>query len=216
MDIPVFSYILAIVIPYLLGSISFGILVSKLLHKDDVRNHGSGNAGTTNALRTYGGKTATLVLVGDMLKGTLGAYLGAIFIDQTWGVYIGAFAVIIGHLFPVFFKFKGGKGVATAAGTLLIINPILVGVLVVPFLLILIGTKYMSLASITVALGYPVVTFLYNNIMVKEGLLTTQDAFVSLVMSALMGLLVTFMHRANIKRLLTGTENKLGKKKKPE
>ena len=131
-------------------------------------------------------------------------------------MYIGAFAVIIGHLFPVFFKFKGGKGVATAAGTLLIINPILVGVLVVPFLLILIGTKYMSLASITVALGYPVVTFLYNNIMVKEGLLTTQDAFVSLVMSALMGLLVTFMHRANIKRLLTGTENKLGKKKKPE
>ena len=214
MEITILHYILAVVIPYLVGSISFGVLVSVVLHKDDVRKHGSGNAGTTNALRTYGGKTATLVLLGDLLKGTLGAYLGTLILPSPIGAYVGGLAVIIGHLWPVFFKFKGGKGVATTAGALLIINPVVVGVLVIPFVAILLGTKYMSLASITVAMGYPVATFFYNTIMNKTGQLNPKEGVISLLMSILIGLLVIFMHRANIKRLLNGTENKLGTKKK--
>ncbi len=206
----VFRLILAVVLPYLLGSVSFGVVISKLLLKEDVRKHGSGNAGTTNTFRTYGAKIAGLVLLGDLLKGTLGAFLGTLLLPGIEGVYVGAIAVIFGHLFPVYFGFKGGKGVATAAGALIVINPIVLLFLLIPFCIILISTKYMSIASLTAAIGYPIVTYIVSIFTPSDNQV---DATVAIILSVFIGALIVFMHRANIKRLVQGKENKLKFKK---
>ncbi|MEG1942487.1 MAG: glycerol-3-phosphate 1-O-acyltransferase PlsY [Angelakisella sp.] len=201
---------LAACMGYLLGSITFGIIMSRTLHKDDIRRHGSGNAGTTNALRTYGGRTAILVLAGDFLKGTLAVLLGGLIAGgDRRGALLAALFVVVGHLFPIFFGFRGGKGVATAAGAILMLNPMVLVILLVPFLLIIIFTRYMSLAAITVAVLFPIVTAVY----MRLGGAITADGYFELAVSAVIGALVVFMHRANIGRLLKGTESKLGKKK---
>ncbi|MEG2073345.1 MAG: glycerol-3-phosphate 1-O-acyltransferase PlsY [Angelakisella sp.] len=201
---------LAACMGYLLGSITFGIIMSRTLHKDDIRRHGSGNAGTTNALRTYGGRTAILVLAGDFLKGTLAVLLGGLIAGgDRRGALLAALFVVVGHLFPIFFGFRGGKGVATAAGAILMLNPMVLVILLIPFLLIIIFTRYMSLAAITVAVLFPIVTAVY---MWLGGPITAGGYF-ELAVSAVIGALVVFMHRANIGRLLKGTESKLGKKK---
>lgn len=197
-------------IGYLLGSISFGIITSRLLHKDDIRHHGSGNAGMTNALRTYGGKTAILVFVGDFLKGALAVWLGGLVAGGApLGELLAALFVVVGHLFPVFFGFHGGKGVATAAGAILVLNPLVLVVILVPFGLITLFTRYMSLAAITAAGLFPFAMAGYQLLWAPP----TVESWLPVLFAAIMGVLVIYMHRANIGRLLKGTESKIGQKK---
>ena len=193
---------------YLLGSLSFSIILSRLRYQDDIRRHGSGNAGMTNTLRTYGKGAGAVVFVGDFLKGSLAVLLGQLIGGEAGG-YLAGFFVVIGHLFPVFFGFRGGKGVATAAGMILMMDPPTLLVLLVPFVLIILLTRYMSLASITVAGLYPVVTVARMLLAGRE----PSQAAVGLIYSGIIGGLVIFMHRSNIGRLLRGEESKLGKKK---
>lgn len=206
---------LSALIAYLLGSLEFGIIVSKLLYGDDVRNHGSGNAGMTNVLRTFGKKAAALVLVGDMGKGIVSVVLVRTLAQSVFytaypnGVDLGAvaaFFAVIGHLFPLYFKFKGGKGVAVAAGTILVTNPTIFMVLVLIFLVVVGGTRIVSLASIVGAISYPILTLLYC-------LINEQSVIVNTLFAVCMAALVIFMHRSNIQRLREGTEYRFGEKK---
>jgi len=203
--------ILAALIGYLLGSLNFAVIVSRLLDHDDIRNYGSGNAGMTNILRVYGKKQAALVLLGDFGKGVLAVFLArALFrwagITVMDGAYVGALAVLLGHLFPVFFGFRGGKGILTSAGIMLLVNP-KVFVILVPFIVILmLITRIVSLGSITAAVLYPILTYV---VLTHQG----RPALLDTLFAALMAVLVIYMHRANIKRLLNGTESRFGTKK---
>ncbi|MBQ5755584.1 MAG: glycerol-3-phosphate 1-O-acyltransferase PlsY [Oscillospiraceae bacterium] len=202
---------------YLLGCIIFGILISKGLYHDDVRTHGSGSAGMTNMLRTYGKLAAVLTAVGDIGKGVLAAVLGEwVFaalvpgLEPVCGAYLGGFMAVVGHLFPVFFRFKGGKGVLTAAGAIIATEPVVVVALALIFLAVFLASRMVSLGSITVAALYPVFTLLWGLWRQYNG----QTLAVSTAAAALMAALVIWMHRTNIQRLKNGTEYRFGQKKK--
>ena len=204
---------------YLLGSVDTGILVSKFVYHDDVRNHGSGAAGMTNMLRTFGKKAAAMTATGDVLKGVLAVCIGRwLFhmlpadagVSPYLGVYLAAIFAVLGHLYPLYFGFKGGKGVLVAAGAILAIQPVLLPFLAIIFLVCLIPTGMVSLGSITMAAAYPVLTLVYS---LMRGL-PTQDVVVCTVGAAIMGGMVIWMHRSNIQRLKNGTEYRFGEKKK--
>ena len=207
----------SVVIGYLLGSINFGVVVSKGLYHEDVRTKGSGNAGTTNILRTYGKKAAALTLAGDMAKGAVAVWLchwgvAALTGADVNGVYAGylaAIGAVCGHLWPVWFGFKGGKGIAVAAGAILASEPVVLLALLVVFFAIALATHIVSLASVTVAILYPILTLLWSWYTQRSLLFTS-------VCTVLMAVLVVWMHRANIQRLLNGTEYRFGEKKKDE
>lgn len=196
-------YILVSLVSYLIGSISFAIIFSKKIAGFDVREKGSNNAGATNVLRTVGKKAAILTLICDVLKGVV-AVLLAIIAGKIWKEvntealkYMAGLFAIIGHTIPVYYGFKGGKGVATALGVLLMVNPQIGGICLVFALIIMIATRWVSLGSILAAILFPILTvFMVDDIWVK-------------VISILIGALVVFNHRTNIKRLKEGTENKL-------
>ena len=189
---------------YLLGSVNFSIILSRLRYRDDIRRHGSGNAGMTNTLRTYGKLPAVLVLLGDGAKGMLAAWLGGLLAGLP-GAYAAGLLAVVGHMFPLYFKFKGGKGVATAAGVILGTCPPVLLLLLVVFLLVVALSRYVSLGSVTVAVVYPPAILWY------QGISPGPDT----VCPILMAVLVIWAHRSNIKRLLSGTENKLGAGKGP-
>ena len=199
---------------YLLGSIDFGVVVSRRVYREDVRSKGSGNAGATNMLRTYGKAAAALTLAGDLGKGVLAVALGRLLfglctVSPEWAVYGGYVAAIFavcGHLWPVWFGFKGGKGVAVAAGAILATEPVVLLALAVVFFALAFATRIVSLSSVTVAALYPVFTALWSWYTGRSVWFTTLCALV-------MGLLVIWMHRANIQRLKNGTEYKFGQKK---
>ena len=202
---------------YLLGSLNFAIIVSRLFFHKDIRQFGSGNAGMTNILRTFGKPAAAAVLAGDVLKGTCSVLLGKLFfalLAPQAGILIGAYlaaaGAILGHLFPVYFGFKGGKGVSVATGAILAIEPAIVGALLVVFLAVILCSRIVSLASITVAALYPVFTFLYFTFFDRE----YGQPWLNTFFAAVLGGLVIYMHRANIQRLRSGTEYKFGQKKK--
>lgn len=204
---------------YLLGSIDTGILVSKYLYHDDVRNYGSGAAGMTNMLRTFGKKAAALTAAGDVLKGVaavcIGRWLFAFLpenaaVSPYLGVYLTAILAVVGHLKPLYFGFKGGKGVLVAGGAILAIQPILLPFLAVIFLLCLLPTGMVSLGSIVMAASYPVLTLLYG---LLKGL-TVSDLVVCVTGAAIMGGMVIYMHRANIQRIRAGQEYRFGRKYK--
>ena len=195
------------IIAYLIGSINFSVILSKKMAGFDVREKGSGNAGTTNMLRSVGKKAAAITLVCDVLKGVV-AILIAIFIGKTVQgsngallVQVAGIAVILGHTFPVFFKFKGGKGVATSLGVLIMSNW-QIGLICLVFALILIAlTQMVSVGSIAAAILYPVLTlFIPQNYIVPGNYL---------IYSIILAVLIVFNHRENVKRLLNGTENKI-------
>lgn len=204
---------------YLLGSIDTGILVSKFLYHDDVRKYGSGAAGMTNMLRTFGKKAAALTAFGDVLKGVLAVCIGRWLFTQMpesttlspyLAVYLAAIFAIIGHLKPLYFGFKGGKGVLVAGGAILAIQPILLPVLTVVFLLCLVPTGMVSLGSIAMAASYPVLTLIYG---LLKGF-AADDLIVCVVGAAIMGGMVIWMHRANIQRIREGKEYRFGSKHK--
>ena len=204
------AYIIVAVIAYLLGSISFSVIISKKMAGFDVREKGSGNAGSTNVLRTVGKKAAVLTLICDVLKGVV-AVLIATLVGKIWKELDGALLVqlagifvIIGHTFPIFFKFKGGKGVATSLGVLLITNW-QIGLICLVFALVLMAlTQMVSVGSIGAAILYPVLT-----IFITQNYIVTGNYIIS---SIIIAVLVVFNHRSNVKRLLSGTENRINLK----
>ncbi len=207
------AYIIVAIVAYLLGSISFSVIVSKKLAGFDVREKGSGNAGATNVLRSVGTKGAILTLLGDALKGVV-AILFAILVgaiaknsDKALLVQIAGILVVIGHTFPIFFEFKGGKGVATALGVLLMTNW-KIGLICLVFALVLMAlTRMVSMGSVGAAILFPVLTlFIHSNYTVSEG----SSYF---IYSIILAVIVAFNHRSNIQRILNGTENKLSFKK---
>lgn len=211
------AYIIVTLVAYLLGSISFSVIISKKMAGFDVREKGSGNAGATNMLRSVGKKGAIFTLIGDCLKGVV-AILFAIIVgkiakntDKALLVQLAGIAVVLGHTFPIFFGFKGGKGVATSLGVLLVSNW-QIGLICLVFALVLMAlTKMVSLGSCGAAVLFPVLTLFINQhyTVLTEG----KTGKTYLIYSIILAIIVLYNHRSNIKRLMNGTENKLSFKK---
>lgn len=194
------NYLILIIIGYLLGSIPFSFLVPRWLGKIDIRKHGSGNTGTTNVVRTLGLKIGVIAFIGDFLKGALSATIGYLVLGLNGAWLCGGIAVL-GHCYSPWLNFKGGKGIATSAGVLAILMPFhLIFLLAIQFMIIF-STKYMSLASITSGLLFPIVTII------------TKQPQISQIASIGFGIFVVYKHKDNIKRLIKGQENKLSIKK---
>lgn len=206
--------LLAMVISYLLGSINFAIIITKKVARSDIRDYGSGNAGMTNVLRTLGKGPATLTLIGDFCKGLVSILLSRLLLtyigngsDITTILYVCGIATLLGHLFPVFYGFRGGKGILASAGVLGGIHPLVLACLLAVFLIVVLSTKIVSVASITVAACVPVFVCIWS--LVGH----SPNVVLETVLGAIIGGLVIFMHRENIKRLRNGTENSFKKKK---
>lgn len=195
-------------IAYLLGSVNTAILLSKTLYKQDIRQHGSGNAGMTNMLRTYGKGVAALTFAGDMLKCAIAMLIGWLLLGVD-GMDIAGLFCVIGHVFPCWFKFVGGKGMAVTIMVMLMTNWQVALILMTIFLVIVIGTKYMSLASIMVSLMYPVLLSSWN----EMGFIPLDQQH-NVLFAVLITVIVVVMHRKNIKRLLDKTEPKVSLRKK--
>lgn len=201
---------------YLLGSVDTGILVSKYLYHDDVRNHGSGAAGMTNMLRTFGKKAAALTALGDVLKGVIAVCIGRVLFQNLpegvtasayLGVYLAAIFAVIGHLKPLYFGFKGGKGVLVAGGAILAIQPVLIPLLAAIFLVCLLPTGMVSLGSVMMAVAYPLLTLGYGMLCGYAA----GDLAVCVVGALIMAIMVIYMHRSNIQRIRDGKEYRFGK-----
>ncbi len=203
--------VLAIVLAYLIGSLSFAVLVSKAMGLNDPRSYGSGNPGATNVLRSGNRQAAVLTLLLDAFKGWLPVFMVSRF-GAEWGldgtdVALVGLAAFLGHLYPVFFGFKGGKGVATAAGVLLAFEPMLgLGLLAIWGLVALVF-RYSSLAALVTALASPMLYMAGSN-----GWWPVQGPILLAIIA--MSLLLIWRHRSNISKLFAGTEGKLGSKKK--
>mgnify|MGYP005780379699 CR=1 FL=1 len=195
------------VIAYLIGSVNFSVILSKKMAGFDVREKGSGNAGTTNMLRSVGKKAAAITLICDILKGVVSILIAMLIGRMVEGsngallVQIAGVAVILGHTFPIFFKFKGGKGVATSLGVLIMSNWQIGLICLVFALILIILTQMVSVGSIAAAILYPVLTlFIPQNYIVPGNYL---------IYSIILAVIIVFNHRENVKRLLSGTENKI-------
>jgi glycerol-3-phosphate acyltransferase PlsY len=192
------------VLAYLLGSLSFAVIVSKAMHLDDPRSYGSGNPGATNVLRSGNKLAAILTLLLDALKGGVAVVFARLMAERLgYGdgtIALAGLAAFLGHLYPVFFRFQGGKGVATAAGVLLALNPWLGLASLATWLAIAILTRYSSLAALVTALLAPIYVVLLHG--------DAQRA----VAVAVMSVLLIWRHRANISKLMDGTESRLGSK----
>ncbi len=188
---------LLILIAYFIGNFSTSYLVAKLFAKIDIREYGSGNAGSTNVLRTLGAKAAALAFLGDLLKGVAAVYLGNTFGGATTALLCGV-AVVVGHNWPIFLEFKGGKGIATTIGVVASIKPLVAFICVSIGLAILFRFKYVSLASIIAIIILPFTIIIYGLNYFLFGLI--------------LALLAIYRHRENIKRLLAGNERKIGEK----
>ncbi len=187
-------------IGYLLGSINWGVILSRK-YGGDVRNYGSGNAGATNMMRTYGKKAGAKTLLLDFLKATIASFSCRILLGIV-GAYIGGFFCIIGHAYPIFFKFKGGKGVVTITALCLWTDWRVFLIMLVIYMIVLFGYKMVSLASCMVAALYPLVLYALTN------------PSIGVLISLFAGAFVIYLHRSNIRRILDHTEPKLNFHKK--
>lgn len=203
-------FILCGVIGYLLGSLNFAVIISRLKYHDDIRKYGSGNAGTTNMMRTYGRAAGIVTFVLDILKGVVAVYIAWFTLGEAGGHFAGL-CCMIGHCFPIWYKFKGGKGVAVGAAMILCLEPILFLFVLAIFVVVVLFSRYISLGSIMAVLMYPV---LLNNMSSLRP--QSPFSFVVLLCSILTTVLVVFQHRENMQRLLNHTENKFSFKKKGE
>lgn len=205
---------LVALVSYLIGSVSFAVIVSRVGAQDDVRRHGSGNAGMTNILRNYGKKMAALTAIGDFGKGVVAVALGRLLFPLLAGEaaalvdagYVAGFFVILGHLFPLYFGFRGGKGVLTGLGVLLMLDPVVFAILLVLLLPVVFLVRIVSLASVLGYALFPVFTVVVNWL--------RGDPFLfKLCFAVCIAAIGIFMHRSNIRRLLNGTEYRFGQKK---
>ncbi len=221
----VLAILICAVISYLIGSCNSAIITVRLMKEEDVRNFGSGNAGLTNTLRCFGKLPALFTLLGDLLKGIVAVLLCKL-ICSLMGVglgpendvhfigYVAGLAAVLGHIFPIYYRFKGGKGVLVGVSVFVVIDPILFGILILIFAVILSISKYVSLSSIIATACCPVGTFMLHYF------LNEQSAKLALLYTAMtipICFIVIFMHKSNIQRLKNGTENRFsfgGKKEK--
>lgn len=198
----ILANVLCALIAYLLGSLNFAVIISKFKFHDDVRKHGSGNAGMTNMLRTYGKVPALMTFIGDALKAFIAVFVGLLLFGET-GSYLAGLFVIIGHVYPVFCNFKGGKGVVTAIITILFLQPLVALMVIVIFALTVLVSRYISLGSIIAAAFYPMLVYAF-----------VPGAGLRVVYAFVIAVFIIWLHRGNIMRLKEGTENKLGSKGK--
>ena len=199
---------LTMLIGYLLGSISTGVLISGVFAKTDIRTQGSGNAGTTNMLRILGRKMALFTFVGDMLKGVIAVFIGKWLVGGDLGGLLGVVGAVLGHYYPLYFGFKGGKGIATSFGSLLFVFPVHALLALAVFIVLVALTHYVSVGSIAAAFVLPLLV-----------VITRFDQPALWIITVCIGASVIWRHRANIARLMSHTESKLdfsklkGKKK---
>ena len=193
--------LIILLISYLIGSIPFGVVIGRFA-KVDLQKSGSGNIGATNALRTMGKKLGALVFVLDFLKGALPTYLAVLlFGDPVISVLVG-FMTVIGHIFPIWLGFNGGKGVATTAGIILPLTPDLFFIGLVFFVAIVFLTRFVSLGSVSIMVLVSILMFLL------------QKPLPYSILTVALSILVIYKHKDNLKRLMDGTENKIGEVKK--
>lgn len=232
------ALLLCAIVSYLLGSCNSAIIVVKLLKGEDVRSKGSKNAGLTNTFRCYGAVPALLTLIGDLTKGVIAVILSRLIfkslntgftdIMQLLGTswqpladghntifvgYISGFFAILGHIFPIYYSFKGGKGVLVASSILLVIDPMTFCIVIPFFIIVLAITRYVSVASISSAIAYPVITFVSQSL---RSSFTSQEAILHTILVIGTSIILIYMHHSNIERLKNGTENKFHIKKKKE
>ncbi len=194
--------LIMLVMGYLIGSCNFAIIYSKLFKKDDIRKYGSGNAGATNVLRVYGNAPAALVFVLDLLKGVAVVFIARLFYHNTdICACIAAFGAVLGHNFPCYYDFKGGKGVATSFAVLLVLSWKAALIALAVFAITVLITRYVSLGSMLASIAAPTAAIIMKN------------STAVCVFSVCVGLLCILRHKDNIVRLVHGRENKLGKKK---
>jgi len=192
----VLAFAVLFCLAYLMGSIPFGLIVGKAFYGVDVRQHGSGNVGTTNVFRVLGKKAGIVVMVLDILKGYLPAALAAALFQPWYAIFIAA-APVVGHMYSVFLKGSGGKGVATGAGVVLALAPLAFVICFATWIALIIFTRYVSVASLTVAGLVPVLVILFRDPVPYE------------IAGVLVALIVWWAHRGNIRRLLNGTESRV-------
>jgi glycerol-3-phosphate acyltransferase PlsY len=194
--VQVLGFIILFVLAYLVGSIPFGVLVGKLFYDVDVREHGSGNVGTTNVFRVLGKKAGAVVMVCDILKGYLPAAIAAALFTPWAAIFIAA-APVVGHMYSVFLKGKGGKGIATGSGVVLALVPLAFAIIFATWLVLIVVTRYVSVASLTAAALVPVLTFLFDEPLPYK------------IAGVLVAVLVWWAHRGNMRRLLAGEEHRV-------
>ncbi len=221
------ALLVTIVCAYLLGSINSAIIISKALYKDDIRTHGSGNPGMTNMLRTYGLGGAGLTLLGDVLKCALAIFIAAVLFGFNYraGIsvgdgycYVAGMFAVFGHVFPAYYKLKGGKGVLATATMAFILSPIPALILMAIFVLMVALSKYVSLGSVTAVVLYPVIVNAYFRfVFTTESQVGRTPGLVSLS-TIIIAILIVWCHRENLKRISNRTERKIsiGKKKSPK
>lgn len=201
--------VLSVLVAYLLGSISFAVIFTKIFVKTDVRESGSGNAGTTNVMRVGGFLPGMLTFLCDALKGFVACFVGkTVFFhalaSEEWAVY-GAFicgvACMLGHVFPLFFQFKGGKGIATSVGIFAVCCPIAIIIGLTVFAICVLSTKIVSLSSMIATVTVVSITMVFNN--------QNAEFLPQALLALTMGVIVVIKHKENIKKLINGTEKKL-------
>ncbi len=196
------AYIESAALGYIIGNIQFAVIFSYLLHRDDVRHHGSGNAGSTNMLRVYGKKDGIITFAGDLLKGVAGVLIGRLLGGENCA-YMGAVGVILGHCYPVFFGFHGGKGVASSLGAVFALNPLYGGIVSIVAAIVAIATKTISAASLSGTAAYLIIALIWGT---KGNKLFAAALFI----------LICIRHRENIARLIAGSEGRVLEKFKKE
>jgi glycerol-3-phosphate acyltransferase PlsY len=190
------AFLAMLVFAYLIGAIPFGVVVGKLFYHVDVRQHGSGNVGTTNVFRVLGKKAGVVVLVCDMLKGFIPAFIAAQLFNPWAAIFIAA-APVVGHMFSIFLKGRGGKGVATGAGVVAALVPLAFLIILVIWLTLVVTTRYVSVASLVAAFLVPVLVIAFDHPLPYE------------IAAVLVSIIVWWAHRGNIARLIHGTESRV-------
>lgn len=189
------TLIILLIVSYLIGSIPFGLIIGKTGYNIDIREHGSGNLGGTNTFRVLGIKAGLIVTISDILKGTAAVLLASYFLPDEYRLIVGI-AAVIGHMYPIFARFKGGKAVATSGGIILGINPLIFAVMLATFFLVLYLSKYVSLSSMVTG-----IVSVFVAILLGELSLT--------ILISILTVIVIYRHRSNIKRIANKTEPKI-------
>jgi glycerol-3-phosphate acyltransferase PlsY len=190
------AFLVLLIIAYVIGSIPVGLVVGKLFYGVDVRQQGSGNVGTTNVFRVLGKRAGVVVLVCDMLKGYIPALLAAHFFNPWAAIFIAA-APVVGHMFSIFLKGRGGKGVATGAGVVLALVPLAFLIILVVWVTLVVTTRYVSVASLVASFLVPVLVIAFGHPLPYE------------IAAVLVSIIVWWAHRGNISRLVHGTESRV-------
>jgi glycerol-3-phosphate acyltransferase PlsY len=192
----VLGFVVLLLLAYLCGSIPFGVVIGKLFYRVDVRQHGSGNVGTTNVFRVLGKRAGVAVLVCDMLKGYIPAVI-AVWLFHPWFAIFIAAAPVVGHMYSVFLKFKGGKGIATGAAVVLALVPLVFVIIITVWIVLLLTTRYVSVASLAAASLVPVLAVVFREPLPYQ------------IAGVLVALVIWWAHRGNIQRLMAGEENRV-------